>query len=409
MYFYKIVVGFLLYLVSTTSFAHVTGITDTAINVNADSISLVYTLPFENINELTDKQKSALNNTVMQGFLVENKTNIQLDTQTNTQVNSQVNSQANTQAKACSGILLSRHKLEDIHSEQFHIRYTCDEKLANVSIAYSLFFSKNENHKNHVRLSIAGRSQSFIYSSTKKLHVLPVDKLLKGWDATLIQSKKSATTALSNQYQLSNNVTSLGELLMQSTHYFLIGVEHILLGYDHVLFLIGLLLLPLSFRSIVLVATSFTLAHSITLGLSVFEVFTLPAPYVEAIIALSIVYIAIDNIRVLKRNNPHFSTQNKALVPWQKRSLITFLFGLLHGFGFSYVLKEIGLGDHVVGSLLFFNLGVEFGQLLIIAVCFPILWYTFRKVWGTKLAIALSILVGLMGFFWLTERVYSLV
>ena len=143
--------------------------------------------------------------------------------------------------------------------------------------------------------------------------------------------------------------------------------------------------------------------------MSVLEVFTLPAPYVEAIIALSIVYIAIDNIRALKPNAASLNNQSKLLVPWKKRSLITFLFGLLHGFGFSYVLKEIGLGEHIIGSLLFFNLGVEFGQLIIIAVCFPILWYVFSKKWGTKFAITLSVLVGLMGCFWLIERVYSLV
>ena len=143
--------------------------------------------------------------------------------------------------------------------------------------------------------------------------------------------------------------------------------------------------------------------------LSVLNIFTLPAPYVEAVIALSIVYIAIDNIRALKSNTASFNSQNEVLCPWKKRSLITFLFGLLHGFGFSYVLKEIGLGDHIIGSLLFFNLGVEFGQLIIIALCFPVLWYVFRKAWGTKFAITLSTLVGLMGLFWLIERVYSLV
>jgi len=391
MYLYKVVFGLFLYVISTASFSHVAGVTDTSINVNTNSINLIYTLPVDNIDEFTDKQKDNLNNTIIQGFVVKNE--------------------ANNQTTICNGTLISKNRLDNIQSDQFNIHYVCDSTLDNLSIAYSLLFSADESHKNHVRLYIANRSESFIYSSAKTTHNLPIKKLVAGWGVKLkpYNQLNTNTATLPEQGKKSDNDTSFGELLLQSTHYILIGVEHILLGYDHVLFLIGLLLLPLSFRSIIIIATSFTLAHSITLALSVLNIFTLPAPYVEAVIALSIVYIAIDNIRALKSNTASFNSQNEVLCPWKKRSLITFLFGLLHGFGFSYVLKEIGLGDHIVGSLLFFNLGVEFGQLIIIALCFPVLWYVFRKAWGTKFAITLSTLVGLMGLFWLIERVYSLV
>jgi len=389
MYFYKVLVGLFLYVISTVSFAHVAGVTDTGISINADSISLVYTLPSDNINEFTDLQKNKLEQTITEGFSVVNK--------------------VDGQPQACNGQLISTNKLENILSEQFHILYRCNEPLEDISISYSLLFSKDREHKNHVRLSIAGRSKSYLYTATNSTHLIPVKKLLAGWGVVLNPYKKMQSTNASAQSQNSVSETHFSELLLQSTHYVMIGVEHILLGYDHVLFLIGLLLLPLSFRSIVIIATSFTLAHSITLALSVLEIFTLPAPYVEAVIALSIVYVAIENIRVLKQKKSTSSTNNIALAPWQRRTAITFLFGLLHGFGFSYVLKEIGLGDHIVGSLLFFNVGVEIGQLVIIAVCFPLLWYAFRKAWGAKLAITLSVLVGLMGLFWLIERVYSLV
>lgn len=389
MYIYKIVIGLFLFFISTASFSHVAGATDTAINVNTASLHVFYTLPIDNINEFSDKQRRSLADTIIKGFSIENE--------------------VDNKANVCNGELISKNILENIQSEQFHLRYVCDERLENLSISYSLFLSKDERHKNHVRLSIAGRSQSFTYSLAKKTHVLPVKKLLARWGVTLNSEQKSTTFTVSGQATNNNNLSSFTELLLQSTHYFFIGVEHILFGYDHVLFLIGILLLPFSFRSILIIATSFTLAHSITLALSVLDVFTLPAPYVEAIIALSIVYIAIDNIHTLKCNGTLLIAPKKALVSWKKRSLVTFLFGLLHGFGFSYVLKEIGLGDHIVGALLFFNLGVEFGQLLIIVLCFPVLAFVFRKVWGAKLAIALSILVGLMGLFWLTERLYSLV
>lgn len=385
MYLNNVLFGLFLYIISTASFAHVAGVTDTAINVNIDSINLVYTLPADNINEFSDKQKEQLITTVIQGFVVKNEVNNQVTT--------------------CNGTLISKNRLENIQSEQFYIHYICDNALDNLSITYSLLFSVDENHKNHVRLSIAGRSQSFIYSSTKPIHVLPIKKLVAGWGVELKQYNPLVPDRAVKQ----NNETNFIALLLQSTHYIFIGVEHILLGYDHVLFLIGLLLLPLSFRSIVIVATSFTFAHSITLALSVFEVFTLPARYVEAVIALSIVYVAIENIYALKSHSAPTINVGNVRYSWEKRTLITFLFGLLHGFGFSYVLKEIGLGEHAVGSLLFFNVGVELGQLIIIAVCFPVLWYAFRKTWGIKFAIALSVIVGLMGLFWLIERVYSLV
>lgn len=383
----KYFVILLLYITATKSFAHIAGVTDTGIKVNSNNIDLIYTVPIDNINEFTELQKSQLVTTITQGFVVNNTTS------------------DNINSDLCNGRLISKNSLDNIQSEQFHLRYKCTNPLENLSITYTLFISDYENHKNHVRLSIAGRSQSFTYSNLKTTHQLPIKKLIETWGVTL-SGKQLITNNITEN--ISNNKISFTDLLLQSKHYFLIGVEHILLGYDHVLFLIGLLLLPLSLRSIIIIATSFTLAHSITLTVSVYELLILPAPYVEALIALSIVYIAIENIRLLKRNNTLEMNEENTIISWQKRGVITFLFGLLHGFGFSYVLKEIGLGEHVLGSLLFFNLGVELGQLLIIAVCFPLLWYAFRKLWGRTLAISLSILIGLMGLFWLVERVYFL-
>lgn len=387
----KIFISFLFLITSTTSFAHVAGVTDTGIHVNADNIDLVYTVPIDNLNEFTEEEKSQLTKTIMQGFIVENSMNDHTDAMTD----------------RCGANLISQKTLDNIQSEQFHIRYACHNEIENLSISYMLFIPEYENHTNHVRLSIAGRSQSFTYSNTKTNHYLPIKKLITAWGVTLSDKKLISNTANKNNIE-ENNKTSFTDLLLQSKHYFLIGVEHILLGYDHVLFLIGLLLLPLTLRSIIIIATSFTVAHSITLTVSVFELLTLPAPYVEALIALSIVYIAIENIRLLKGKDDLATHEKSPVMTWKKRSVITFLFGLLHGFGFSYVLKEIGLGEHIAGSLLFFNLGVEFGQLLIIAVCFPLLWYAFKKAWGNSLAISLSLLIGIMGLFWLIERLLSL-
>lgn len=391
MHVQKYFIGFLLCIISASCFSHVAGVTDTGIHVRTKGIDLVYTIPFDNIDELTPSQKNNLDNTIIKNIAVSNV--------------------VGTKSTSCHGRVTTKKTLEYIQSEQFSIHYDCEEALDTLSIAYSLFLPKYENHKNHVRLSIAGRSQSFTFSKDKTTHTVAIKKMLSQWrNAAATYKQKNKSPHAQDNLDALQGSTPLATLLWQSRNYFLIGVEHILLGYDHVLFLIGLLLLPLGLRPMIAIATSFTLAHSITLGVSVLGIFSLPAPYVEAVIALSIVYIAIENIRVLKEKLLNYSSSSERVqTPWRQRALVTFCFGLLHGFGFSYVLKEVGLGEHVLGSLLFFNLGVELGQLLIIAVAFPLLWYAFHKKWGLKLAIILSVSVGLMGAFWLIERVYSLV
>lgn len=144
------------------------------------------------------------------------------------------------------------------------------------------------------------------------------------------------------------------------TSYFSLGLDHIAGGLDHLLFVLALLLLVPDVKRLIGAITSFTVAHSLTLGAATFEVISLPMPPVEAIIALSIVFLASE---LLARRDgvPRFSERN----PWS----VAFLFGLLHGMGFASALREIGVpeGD-VLLALLAFNLGVEAGQLLFVAV-----------------------------------------
>ena len=141
--------------------------------------------------------------------------------------------------------------------------------------------------------------------------------------------------------------------------YFILGLEHILLGIDHLLFVLALLLIIDSRRKLIGTITAFTLAHSITLALASLGYVSLPGPPVEAVIALSIVLVALEILR--KRRGEHPAT---ARWPW----LVAFTFGLLHGFGFAGALGEIGLPQTSVPlALLTFNLGVEAGQLLFVA------------------------------------------
>ena len=173
------------------------------------------------------------------------------------------------------------------------------------------------------------------------------------------------------------------------------GVHHILIGPDHLLFLIGLLLLGGGVRQLLLVVTAFTVAHSITLSLAVLNVVTPPARLVEPIIALSIVYVGLDNL---------LARGGRDMRVW-----IALVFGLIHGFGFASVLREMGLPSGALGwSLFSFNFGVELGQLAVVLVVAAVLSRVraYSAVAGERIAVAGSIAVIAAGAFWFVERVF---
>jgi len=141
--------------------------------------------------------------------------------------------------------------------------------------------------------------------------------------------------------------------------YLKLGIEHLLFGFDHILFIVGLMFFVHGFASLVKTVTAFTIAHSITLAGSTLGLVHLSQQPVEAAIALSILFLAYEASR------PNRASSLTARLPW----LVAFIFGLLHGFGFAGVLKDIGLPEATAGvALLLFNLGVEIGQILVIAV-----------------------------------------
>jgi hydrogenase/urease accessory protein HupE len=176
------------------------------------------------------------------------------------------------------------------------------------------------------------------------------------------------------------------------------GIEHILIGPDHVLFLVGLLLLGGSLKKLVAIVTAFTIGHSITLSLAALDVFSPPARIIEPAIALSIVFVGADNLLV-----------RRAAAPRDIRALVAGVFGLVHGFGFAAVLKEFGLPRSALGwSLFSFNLGVEVGQLGIVIVVASALAAIRRRnpLLGERLALAGSIVVILAGGYWFVQRVF---
>ena len=175
-----------------------------------------------------------------------------------------------------------------------------------------------------------------------------------------------------------------------------LGISHLFDGLDHILFVFGLLFCISGFINIIKTITAFTIAHSITLGLTVFELIRLPQGTVEALIALTIIYLALEITQ----------KENSIKSPW----IMAFAFGLLHGLGFASALIEIGIANEkMLLSLLFFNIGIELAQIALIPIPI-ILIYLFKKLSiDNYLKTSMSLLIGGIGFYWFIERVIGII
>ncbi len=198
-----------------------------------------------------------------------------------------------------------------------------------------------------------------------------------------------------------SQVFSLGEVFAKRplaeviVSYVVIGFEHIVpLGLDHILFILGIFLLSTRMRPLLWQVTMFTVAHTLTLGLAMAGLISLPANIVEPLIALSIAYVGVENIWA---HSLHRS-----------RLVLVFLFGLLHGLGFAGVLADFGMPDEAfIQALISFNVGVELGQLAVISAAFLLLGLWFReKVWyRQRVIIPGSLMIAVVGLYWTVERI----
>jgi hypothetical protein len=196
----------------------------------------------------------------------------------------------------------------------------------------------------------------------------------------------------------------------QLKQYFKLGVKHIFLGYDHIAFLMALLFVR-KFADLLKIITAFTVAHTLTLALAVLQIVKLPPQLVEVGIAVTIMYVAAENL--WKNEFSH-------------RWILTFGFGLVHGFGFASVLRELGLPSAgLARSLLSFNLGVEAGQIVIVALLWPALWWLtrretqpqvrspqvwspgFSRPWSSRLRLSASVIIFVFGALWFCERTFA--
>ena len=232
-------------------------------------------------------------------------------------------------------------------------------------------------------------------SSTIKGSLIEITKLSVLTDAlvTINFSNDETFEGLVNNKNTSILVPNKNEYL--PTSYIYLGFDHLLNGLDHILFVVGLMFLVVGTINLIKTITAFTIAHSITLGLSVFNIIKLPQATIEIMIALTIVYLAAE----IKNSKKYEFT------PWN----LAFGFGLLHGLGFAGALSDIGIeNNEILLSLLFFNIGIEIGQLVLI----PFIWififiannYNFYKI----SVVFSSYFVGSMGAYWVISRFINL-
>lgn len=175
--------------------------------------------------------------------------------------------------------------------------------------------------------------------------------------------------------------------------YLVLGFEHILpFGIDHILFVLGLFLLSLKLKPLLWQITAFTVAHSVTLALSIYDVVSLPSRPVETLIALSICYVAVENLLTTE------------LKPW--RPAVVFAFGLLHGLGFAGVLRELGLPENQFAeALIAFNVGVELGQVAVVLLALLLVgWFRHKRWYRAAIVIPGSSIIALIGLYWTIER-----
>jgi hydrogenase/urease accessory protein HupE len=259
----------------------------------------------------------------------------------------------------------------------------------------------DENNNVEVRLDFDTAVASSLEIQSKLIESLPFGhrqylQVQNSRGETVFERLLSATADRATvQMPQTNRSTSAVEGVRSFANFLSLGVRHILTGYDHLLFLFGLLVVARGFFAALNIITSFTIAHSITLAVATLRLVQIPSGIVEPLIAASIVFVGVENL--LRGEIP------------KSRRLLTFGFGLIHGFGFASALREAGIASSAGGIVLplfSFNLGVELGQVMVAAVALPIIWKLRENpMFIARWAPVCSAAVVVLGSFWLVERV----
>jgi hypothetical protein len=311
----------------------------------------------------------------------------------------------------------------DFHSANGLIHFdfvrTLDQPPEEVAIAFGFFREFTERHTVLAVFACQGDEYETTFSAYEP-------------DFTYVTGFPPSRPAESPEPPRDQTRHTLAERLWR---FFKLGVEHIFLGYDHICFLIALIVVS-RLREMVKIVTSFTIAHSLTLILAALDVVRLDTRLVETAIAATVVYVAVENLWLLfrqdrtgegkrgregarERGRDEGAVPGSALAassaaasdrsPTRHRWWLTFFFGLIHGFGFANVLREMGLPTlGLIRCLLAFNVGVEVGQLVIVLALFPLAWALGRWRYGRYAAIAISLTLAAFGAGWFVDRAFGL-
>lgn len=258
--------------------------------------------------------------------------------------------------------LISMEKTEEtgIPAVLFKLRFTSKSYVESFTVQYTLLFDDvDPMHTNFAFISQGDDIDQAIFDTTNRTyHFEPLVK---------------------------------PNMLSSVFRYFVLGIKHIVTGYDHLLFLLSLIIVATRLSDIVRIVTAFTIAHSITLFLAATGQIHMNSRWIESGIALTIAYVAIEN---------------PFLKSTKLRWLITFCFGLVHGLGFAGAISEIGLPEkYLISSLLSFNVGVETGQLAIVLIVLPLLLRLQKLHWYRKLVIGVSAIIFVIAAYWFLQRV----
>jgi hypothetical protein len=392
--------GLLLWFQAIAAAAHLSGFTDTSIQVANTGVKIIYTLPADNLREL-DQQRArnsiaprapeAYLDAVAEGWQVLAK------------------------RRPC---FLREHTataLPTIEAYQYVLRYECPQGFEELLIRYTLFAEQWRGEQNFTRVFMAGEQLRMRFSFDRKELPLAVPDLLARWGKPLQQDffavdpnralRKESWIGFAAGATLPA-VPWWQSIARADPGFIGLGMKHILEGIDHIFFVVGLLLIPAGAARLAGLVTAFTIAHSITLSLAVLQVIALPPAVTEPLIALTVAAIGAENLWRTR----WFAGRERVAQIRERRSwrwLVTFGFGLFHGVGLSYALTEMGLADDIVGALLFFNIGVEFGQLLVVALCLPLTVWLFRQRFGLRASSVASAALTLLGLYWFAERIVA--
>jgi len=253
--------------------------------------------------------------------------------------------------------------------------------ITSLRIVFHAFEGKLADYQNIVTVRYAGKTYSTVFTPGNS-------RLSLGQDASAAAGGSAPNAGEAASSATARDAAGTADALRR---FFTLGVWHIWTGYDHLLFLFAVLLAGGSLGRLLSIVTSFTLAHSITLALAALGLVSLPPAFVEICIALSIVYVA---------------TENLFLAGADRRALVTFAFGLVHGFGFAGVLAQSGLSSGGIAvPLLAFNGGVEAGQVVVLALFVPAMRVAMRGKASHPVERVSSALIGLAGSYWAVIRI----